>query len=385
MICRKCGAEIPQGKLYCAVCGQEVQLVPDYNSIEYMTEEKLIREKQEQEKEQQKMKEAEEAEAGRREKLHLGPLFLVLRLTAASAAAAALIFGIYTLVDARNAASPLYQKQIAQEYYEQGNYELALAYADRALAGNPSSLDTALLKSASFAGLSRIEEAAAVLEPFTSDELQNMGLLEQLIPLWERLQKYDQIRDLLKKADGKRVRSRFAAYFSEAPVFSPQPGAYEAGTVITLTVPDPAQTLIYYTTDGSQPTEESEMYKDGIPLPEGSVKIRAVAVNRMGIASDPAEGNYTGEADHINDLQISPSAGEYSEDTRIRVRFPEGYTCWYAFDEDPEEYGEEYTEPLEMPEGEHTFYAVLEDAEGRFGETAEAEYTLTYDEEEEED
>ena len=169
MICRKCGAEIPQGKLYCAVCGQEVQLVPDYNSIEYMTEEKLIREKQEQEKEQQKMKEAEEAEAGRREKLHLGPLFLVLRLTAASAAAAALIFGIYTLVDARNAASPLYQKQIAQEYYEQGNYELALAYADRALAGNPSSLDTALLKSASFAGLSRIEEAAAVLEPFTSD------------------------------------------------------------------------------------------------------------------------------------------------------------------------------------------------------------------------
>lgn len=383
MICRKCGAEIPQGKLYCAVCGQEVQLVPDYNSIEYMTEEKLIREKQEQEKELLKKQAEEQAEAERRAKLHLGPLFLVMRLTAAAAIAAVLVFGIYTLIDAGNAGSPVYQKQIAQEYYEQGNYELSLTYADRALAGNPASLDTALLKSAAYTGLGRIEEAAAVLEPFTSDELLKMELLEQLIPLWERLQKYGQIRELLKKADGKRVRNRFAAYFSDAPVFSPQPGAYEAGTLITLTVSDPAQTMVFYTTDGSDPTEESTVYQDGIPLPEGSVRIRAVAVNRMGIASDPAEGIYTGKTARINDLQISPPAGDYSEDTLIQVRFPEGCTCWYAFDEDPEEYGEEYTEPVEMPEGSHTFYAVLEDEEGNFGKPAEAEYDLTYEEEEE--
>lgn len=34
MKCKKCGAEIPKGKLYCNVCGAEVQLVPDYNFLE---------------------------------------------------------------------------------------------------------------------------------------------------------------------------------------------------------------------------------------------------------------------------------------------------------------------------------------------------------------
>ena len=34
MKCKKCGAEIPKGKLYCSVCGAEVQLVPDYNFLE---------------------------------------------------------------------------------------------------------------------------------------------------------------------------------------------------------------------------------------------------------------------------------------------------------------------------------------------------------------
>lgn len=34
MKCKKCGAEIPKGKLYCSVCGAEVQLVPDYNFFE---------------------------------------------------------------------------------------------------------------------------------------------------------------------------------------------------------------------------------------------------------------------------------------------------------------------------------------------------------------
>ena len=34
MKCKRCGAEIPQGYVYCSVCGKEVQLVPDYNFLE---------------------------------------------------------------------------------------------------------------------------------------------------------------------------------------------------------------------------------------------------------------------------------------------------------------------------------------------------------------
>lgn len=34
MRCRKCGAEIREGSLYCDMCGEEVRIVPDYSSLD---------------------------------------------------------------------------------------------------------------------------------------------------------------------------------------------------------------------------------------------------------------------------------------------------------------------------------------------------------------
>ena len=42
MICSKCGKEIPEGKLYCSFCGEEVYMVPDFEpEIENEIEESL--------------------------------------------------------------------------------------------------------------------------------------------------------------------------------------------------------------------------------------------------------------------------------------------------------------------------------------------------------
>ena len=34
MKCAKCGAEIKEGCIYCSVCGNAVQIVPDYSVLE---------------------------------------------------------------------------------------------------------------------------------------------------------------------------------------------------------------------------------------------------------------------------------------------------------------------------------------------------------------
>ena len=34
MKCQKCGAEIPDNKIYCEKCGSPIQMVPDYNPVD---------------------------------------------------------------------------------------------------------------------------------------------------------------------------------------------------------------------------------------------------------------------------------------------------------------------------------------------------------------
>ena len=34
MICTHCGAEFPDDRLVCPICGTEVQIVPDYNPLD---------------------------------------------------------------------------------------------------------------------------------------------------------------------------------------------------------------------------------------------------------------------------------------------------------------------------------------------------------------
>ena len=43
MKCSKCGANMQDGTLYCPVCGQEVQWVPDYSTLETLMQQHQIK------------------------------------------------------------------------------------------------------------------------------------------------------------------------------------------------------------------------------------------------------------------------------------------------------------------------------------------------------
>ena len=43
MKCRYCGHEIPDGVLYCENCGKEVRIVPDYNPLDDILAQEIVR------------------------------------------------------------------------------------------------------------------------------------------------------------------------------------------------------------------------------------------------------------------------------------------------------------------------------------------------------
>ncbi len=62
-------------------------------------------------------------------------------------------------------------------------------------------------------------------------------------------------------------------HIAPRPLFSPNPGAYAAGTTMRVEI-DTHGFTVHYTTDGSQPTSDSPIYRNPIPV-DKTTKIRA--------------------------------------------------------------------------------------------------------------
>ena len=76
----------------------------------------------------------------------------------------------------------------------------------------------------------------------------------------------------------------------EAPKVLTAEGDYERATLITVVVPEGE--TVYYTTDGSDPTEESTQYVRPIQMPIGTTTFRFIAYGHLGISGEITEVTY---------------------------------------------------------------------------------------------
>ena len=169
-------------------------------------------------------------------------------------------------------------------------------------------------------------------------------------------------------------------YVSSAPEFSLKEGTYDEVQQVTWT--SATGGTIYYTTDGSDPTESSTEYKEAVLLQsEGDTEIRAIAVNKKGIPSAVSSAKYSIEFPLVDAPAVSPSTGQYSTATQITITVPDGYTAYYTMDgSTPTASSEKYTDPIDMPENSQTtFSAILvNDKNGKATEVTTRNYITTY-------
>ena len=146
MICKKCGAKLKDGCLYCSVCGQEVQIVPDYNILENDIIDSYIGTTEK--------KNSFEDTSGIKGTRSLKKRILKrkrLFMAGATFGIIGIIFlGIWInqlVTDYEHKNSFDYQYERGIEYTDSGEYQKALPYLEQALALNSADRETLLLLS----------------------------------------------------------------------------------------------------------------------------------------------------------------------------------------------------------------------------------------------
>lgn len=373
-ICSQCGAQIPDGEVFCPECGKEVQLVPDYETMGSRMQQEEERRKAEEEQKRLRRQEEERLAEEERQRKKKRTLRSLIILAAAVAAAIVVIFFVRAWQEQQNYNSFDYQLSRAETAYSNNDYDSALEYVTRALALNGEDLDARMLLAQIYEKNGDQEKAIAEFLAIVEENPDYEPAYGQLIRIYEEQGLTDQIKALLDNCESTDVLEYYSDYICAEPSVSPAGGSYD--TVQRLTITAAEGTVIYYTLDGSDPDTSAQRYTSPVQLPEGHTTVKAVAVNERGISSDIVQAEYTITLAIPSAPSVTPASGSYTSETtsEITVEVPEGYTAYYAFDQRPDKTSTRYTGPVPMMEGEHIFYVVLENQDGQLGRVASRTY-----------
>lgn len=352
--CSQCGAPMKDDEVVCPVCGQEVQLVPNYETMESrIYEQQKKREKEAEELRQEEEKQRQEQEERRARRKKRGILFGLLAL-----AAAIVVICVVLFTSGGRGGSFEVQMQKAETAYSNSNYQEAMNYVEAALAQDPDSAEALTLRAQIYDKLGDPEKAAEELEKVIADNPNYEAAYSILIRVYNDLGAPDKIRELMDTCRNAEIKEKYSSYVCADPAFSLEPGSYDEEKSLQITFEGSGE--IYYTTDGSDPTESSTRYTKALKLEEGKNLIRAIAVNDMGIRSNIAEAEYTIKHPVPSRPVIRPASGSYNGTnvTKITVTAEEGCTIYYSFDTRPTTSSTRYTGPVNMLDGTHTFYAI---------------------------
>lgn len=187
----------------------------------------------------------------------------------------------------------------------------------------------------------------------------NAKLYQAVIEFYMDTKQQEKISPLLQDCEDQQVLSAVAEYVSEAPEFSLESGTYSEVQEVSLS--SETGGTIYYTTDGTDPSQSSSVYSEPILLEEeGETEIRAMAVNENGIPSVVSSGTYVIEFPIVNAPAVTPATGQYTEPTKITITVPDGYTAYYTMDgSTPTTESDKYTGPIDMPQNTQTIFSAI--------------------------
>lgn len=264
MKCRNCGADIPDGKIYCEKCGKAIQMVPDYSpeedffSIDTPEHTKI-------------------SQVDHRVLEHIRRF----RWKYVAACACLISFGVLTYQIG-------YQHMVFPGSTEPGS-ELPLLLSRPEFSVLPGRYEYSVEVSISH----ELREEGTIY--YTTDGT-TPGVHSQI---YNRPILLDEgttvIRAVFIREDGMQSEEADGTYevvfdYPDEPVFSVPGGDYAQSFYVTLTAESDCR--IYYTTNGEEPGYHSRLYQGPIYIPAGLTVLQAVSVDEDGGMSGIMEAIY---------------------------------------------------------------------------------------------
>lgn len=367
MKCTRCGANLPDGSVYCDVCGEEVRIVPDYSSLDELLAaqvrgeielEKRPPEPGEKNTTQNTKKRAASNQPKARRKKETrkrNKKKKSMRLLLGFLLASILIGFIFYQ------SSYAGQIQKGQNALKAKRYNQAMAYFRAAAEKDAAKADAYIGISEVYIGENDLDAAEEVFLTQIEEQEENADIYISAAEFYKKTKQVDKIPLMLEECNVKSVLDAMPDYVVDVPKFSLKEGTYEEIQKLELSA---GENEVYYTLDLSEPSEESgTKYGTEILLDEGERTVKAVSVNKNGIPSLIVEKKYAVELPLADPPIVSPSTGLYESARNISIQVEDGFTAYYLFDHTnpTAENGKKYTKPIKMPEGNHIFSAVLVD------------------------
>ena len=389
MKCDKCHSEIESGSLYCPICGEPVQLVPNYNELEEELLSKIVEDKNLSGKDKfatgvyvSLKNEIEEALEKNEEASNLPffkrPYFKLILIFVITSIFIILI-GFFSINHYMSTHNYDYYISSAQTQESEGQYTNALESYSNALSVEPSSHEALLGIGRMYYEIGDYSNCVAYMLMALEEDKENSTVYSYLLKSYYALGDIESIKDLAEDAPNEEIRLMISSYIVFPPEFSQTSGSYDEILNIYLTSSDDYK--IYYTINGKDPTKSGILYKSSIELTEGETTIKAVCMSDDGQYSDIVEETYT--ITYYNKapatVTVSVNPGYYNTATTITIDVPAGCGCFYTWDGTiPNEYSNEYEDGILIPQGTNTLSVIIIDSHGGESAVYTGEYTCYY-------
>lgn len=200
---------------------------------------------------------------------------------------------------------------MADVYLNTNRKDEGIKLAEEVAANDPENTKTVIRLGDFYTQIAEYNKVIGLLEKriaLTTDPVELKKLYDELIPAYVKAGKSEEeMLELLERATKATGDESYLAkkdtYLVKKPSFKLAPGEYAGTQNLEIIKGNPGD-KVYYTLDGSCPTQASPEYTSLIPLGVGEVIVKVMEVNPAGVSAPPVEGKYVIKKTALSDAEF---------------------------------------------------------------------------------